>query len=187
MLDMEPSVGWVTIEQRLAVTTNPRHRRMLEVIIDHAKAEYEGDVEGLMNTLAPNPRYHLWGGGAGAGPKSFEAVRAYYTDFVASGAGYFESRKDRIVVDDDNVVTESYYRGLMPGRLAQARGYQIDDLDAHYMAKGMMVIFWSFDEEVRLTGEDSYTAGKFALEKVPSDQLPPRYLEMLEKVGAGAR
>ena len=130
-MEFDQGISWRNLEERLARTDNPRHRQMLQTVIDHAKAEANGDVDGLMATLCDDPQYHFWSGGNDWGPKGKEAVRAYYEDFVASGAGFFESYKTRIVVDDDNVVTESVMRQLVPGRVAQQRGYTIPDVDAH--------------------------------------------------------
>ena len=36
---------WAALEARLAVIENPRHRQMLEVVIEHAKAEAHRSVE----------------------------------------------------------------------------------------------------------------------------------------------
>src|SRR5258708_1397684 len=105
-MDFDQSITWQQLEQRLARTTNPRHRTMLQTVIDHARCEAGGDVDALMATLSEDPQYHFWAGGYDWGPKGKEAVRAYYEHFVASGAGFFESEMVRLVVDDDNVMTE---------------------------------------------------------------------------------
>ena len=39
MADWDQSVTWQDLEARLEVTTNPRHRQMLQVVADHGKAE----------------------------------------------------------------------------------------------------------------------------------------------------
>ena len=89
MLAMDQSVTWRQLEERLERTANPRHRKMLQTVIDHAKAESSGDVDGLMATLGADPKYHFWSSGKDWGPKGREQVRAFYEDFVASAAGFF--------------------------------------------------------------------------------------------------
>ena len=42
---------WQALEERLAATDDRRHRTMLEVVIEHAKAEADRSVERLMATL----------------------------------------------------------------------------------------------------------------------------------------
>jgi hypothetical protein len=114
------------------------------------------------------------------GPKGRDTVRAYYEQFVASGAGFFESRKPRIVVDDDNVVTESEMRQLVPAAIAAARGYAIPDPDGHYLVYARTVILWPFNAAGELTGEDSYGSSDTSVfQQVPQDELPPAYLDML--------
>jgi len=187
-MDFDQAISWRNLEERLARTDNPRHRQMLQTVIDHAKAEANGDVDGLMATLCDDPQYHFWSGGNDWGPKGADAVRAYYDDFVASGAGFFESDKTRIVVDDDNVVTESVMRQLVPGRVAQQRGYTIPDVDAHYVVTARVAIFWPFDESCTLMAEDSYGSSDLRdLTLVPDDELPADYVAMLNAIGfAGA-
>jgi hypothetical protein len=183
-VDFDQSVSWQQLEERLARTTNERHRRMLQTVIDHAKAEAGGDVDGLMATLADDPRYHFWSAGRDWGPKGRADVRNFYEQFVASGAGFFESHKARVVVDDAHVVTESVMRGIVPGAVARARGCEVDDIDGHYYVTARTAIFWPFDEDCELTGEDSYGSSDVAdCTRVPDDELPVEYVAMLEAIG----
>jgi hypothetical protein len=185
-VDFDQSVSWRQLEDRMARTTNLRHRAMLQTIVDHATAESRGDVDGLMATLSEDPQYHFWSNGRDWGPKGREAVRAFYEDFVASGAGFFESYKPRIVVDDDNVVTECVMRGIVPGTVARARGCAVDDVDGHYFVTARTVIFWPFDEAGRLVGEDSYGSSDVTdCRRVPDDQLPAAYVAMLDAIHYG--
>jgi SnoaL-like domain len=183
-MTFDQSITWRQIEERLARTTNPRHRMMLQTVIDHAIAESSGDVDGLMATLGDDPRYHFWSNGKDWGPKGREQVRAFYEGFVASGAGFFESSKPRIVVDDDTVVTECVIRGLVPGAIARERGYDVPDVDGHYVVTARTAIFWPFDEAGELVGEDSYGSSDVTdFEQVADEDLPPAYVAMLEAVG----
>ena len=183
-MDFDQRISWKRLEERLARTTDPRHRKMLQTVIDHAAAETRGDVDALMATLVDDPNYHFWSGGRDWGPKGREAVRAFYDDFVASGAGFFESDKVRIVVDDDTVVTESSMRGIVPGPVAQARGHAIDDINGHYLVTARTAIFWPFDENGVLIGEDSYGSSDVAdCHRVPDDELPAEYVAMLDAIG----
>ena len=185
MIDFDQSVIWQQLEERLAKTENPRHRQMLQTVIDHGKAEAAGDVPAMLATLNDDPQYHFWGQGRDWGPKGLDAVRAYYVGFVASGAGFFESRKDRIVVDDGCVVTENAMRGIIPGAIARARGYDVDDVDGHYLVTNRVVVLWPFDESGALIGEDSYgTSDLTDIQRVPDDDLPEAYREMLRAIGA---
>jgi len=183
-MELDQTVTWRTLEERLAKTTNPRHRTMIETVIAHARAESAGDVDGLMATLGDDPQYHFWSRGHDWGPKGLDGVRAFYEDFVKSGAGFFESPKMRIVVDDDTVVTESAMRGIVPGVVAVARGCDVPDVNAHYLVTARTAIFWPFDEDGVLIGEDSYgSSDPTEWELVPDDELPAEYVAMLDAIG----
>jgi hypothetical protein len=183
MADWDQTVTWQDLEARLEVTTNPRHRQMLQVVIDHGKAEAVGDVDALIASLSADPQYRLWSQGRDVGPKGRDEIRAFYDEFVASGGGFFESRKVRIVVDDDTIVTENAMRGIIPGTLAQARGYAIDDIDGHYLVTHRTVIFWPFDESGALVGEDAYASSDSSdIQRVPDEELPEEYRAMLDAI-----
>src|SRR5689334_6308787 len=97
------------MRKRLAVTEDPRHRKMLESVIAHLEAEVAGSLDALMATLVPEPDYHFWGNGGDYGPKGAGAVSGYYAQLVADRRGVLEFDIDRIVCDDDTVVTEGWY------------------------------------------------------------------------------
>jgi hypothetical protein len=118
MAVVRQSKMWEALERRLEQTEDPRHRRMLAVVIEHAKAEADRSVERLMATLVDEPSYHFWVAGVDRGPKGANDVRSYYRDFVVSGGAVFESPKDRIVADDHNVVSEAEVRNLVPSSVA---------------------------------------------------------------------
>jgi hypothetical protein len=178
------SITWRELEKRLERTTSPRQRRMLQTVIDHGKAEAAASVDGLMDTLCADPQYHFWSGGRDVGPKGHAAVRGYYENFVAGGEGFFESRKSRIVVDDDTVVTETELRQLVPGSVAARRGYPIPDPDGHYLVFARTVILWPFNEAGELVGEDSYGSSDTSVfELIPDEELPAQYVAMLRSIG----
>jgi hypothetical protein len=184
MLTFDPSITWQQLEERLERTTSPRQRRMLQTVIEHAKAEAAGSVDGLMATLCADPRYHFWSNGRDWGPKGHAAVRGFYANFVAGGEGFFESRKSRIVVDDDTVVTETELRQLVPGAVAAQRGYPIPDPDGHYLVYARTVILWPFNEAGELVGEDSYgSCDTSVFEQIPDEELPAEYVAMLRAIG----
>lgn len=184
MLTFDQTITWRHLEERLARTTSPRHRHMLQTVIDHARAESAASVDGLMATLCADPQYHFWSNGKDWGPKGHAAVRGFYENFVARGEGFFESHKARIVVDDDTVVTETEMRQLVPGAVAAQRGYAIPDPDGHYLVFARTVILWPFNQAGELVGEDSYGSSDTSVfEQVPDEELPAGYVAMLRSIG----
>jgi hypothetical protein len=141
-----------------------------------------------MSTLVDEPQYHFWIGGRDAGPKGGADVSAYYHDFVASGGAVFESPKERIVVDDHNVVSEAEVRNLVPGHVAKRRGYNIPDEAGHYLVWFRNVTFFAFgDDPTRALGEDSYTTmDPDAFQRVDDADLPTVYLDYLGQLSGVA-
>jgi hypothetical protein len=183
-VDFDPSISWVALEKRLAETESPRQRALLETVIAHTRAETALDVPGLMATLVDEPAYHFWGPAGDTGPKGRDGVEQYYRAFAASGAAMLESNKERIVVDDHSVCHEGVITTLASGRIAKARGYNVDDEQAHYLLRMRAVILWSFDDDAKAFGEDSYVAiqpDDFV--KVDRAELPQAYLDYLASIG----
>jgi len=172
---------WQALEERLVATENPRHRQMLGVVIEHAKAEADRSVDRLMATLTDDPQYHFWVRGRDVGPKGFDAVRQYYEYFAAGGGAVFESPKDRVVVDDHHVVSEAEVLNYVPGRVAKARGYSVPDDSGHYLVRFRNVVFFEFAEDpTHALCEDSYTQiDPDAWERVSDDDLPNVYVAYL--------
>ncbi|OMC57052.1 hypothetical protein A5747_04445 [Mycobacterium sp. IS-836] len=156
---IDPTKTFRLIEERIAKTTNPRHLLMLERLLDHAKGEAEQDLDRVMSTLTPNPRYIAWGAPADMSPVGRQAVRTFYEDtIVKGGQWHLEFDMDRIVVDDDTIVTEGCFRSLYYGADAASRGFPVDDPDGFYVLTLRMLIVWPFDAEGFIVGEETYSA-----------------------------
>lgn len=172
---------WHALEERLARTDNARHRQMLEVVIEHSKAEADCSVDRLMATLIDDPHYRFWVRGRDVGPKGYDAVRNYYEQFATGGGAVFESPKERVVVDDHNVVSEAEVCNYVSGALAKARGYTVPDDSGHYLVRFRNVVFFEFGEDpTHALGEDSYTQfDPDAWERVADEDLPNAYVAYL--------
>jgi len=174
---IDQSRSWRAVDERLARTENPRHRRMLQTLGDHLRAEEHQSLEALMATLVPEPQYHLWKNGSDYGPKGADGVRGFYTELVESKRGILEYAIERIVVDDDNVVTEGLIRAYQAGAIARGFGFNVPDVDATYLVPYRAVILWPFDAAGRMLGEDGYsTFDPDGAERVAPEDLPPAYL-----------
>jgi hypothetical protein len=167
------------VQERLDRTDDARERAMLTTVREHLQAEADVDVDRLVSTLSDQPDYHLWNAGRDIGPGNFDEVLAYYRDLVAVKRHILEFDIERIVVDQDTVVTEGWIRALNPGSVARARGWVVDDEDATYLVTQRVVIFWPFDAEGRMTGEDGYAnLDPHAARKLADDELPEAYVEL---------
>ncbi|MUL47398.1 nuclear transport factor 2 family protein [Mycobacterium sp. CBMA293] len=177
MAIIDPTQTWARMEERLARTTNERHRQVLSIVIEHMKAEAEPHMERLMATLAPNPEYHFWYANTDMGPKTTAGVQAYYEAFVASGANTLVFEVDRIAVDDDLVMTEGWMKMIYPGAAAQAIGVEVDDPEGDYLLLFRQLINWPIDADGLILGEDAYQTGPVSVTKLSQEDLPQRYVD----------
>ena len=111
-------------------------------------------------TVAEDASYHAHGTDeAYLSPQGKAAVRDFYAAFVGSGAFRLELDVDRLVVDEDCVLTEGVMRIAYPGAALQAMGHVVDDPDAFYLYETRMAVVWPMDEHGLVRGEDTYTGG----------------------------
>jgi len=175
-MKLDPSKTWRPVEARLARERDPRKRRILETLLAHMKAEAAGDLDALMATVAENAHYHAYGSDEPIfSPRGKEEVRKFYSAYVASGAHRLEFEVDRLVVDDDCVLTEGTMRIAYPGNLLRFMGHEIDDPDAFYLYVTRMAVVWPMDEQGLVIGEDTYNASDgfvgIASRKVSAEDL----------------
>jgi len=174
---VDQSLSWRVVEERMARTESPRQRKMLQTLIDHLRAEEHQSLDELMATLVASPQYHFWRDGADYGPKGADAVRSYYAQLVEAKRGVLEYAIERIVVDDDNVVTEGDIRAYQTGAVARGFGFNVDDLDATYLVAYRAVILWPFNAAGEMLGEDGYsTLDPDRASLVAPEDLPAAYL-----------
>jgi hypothetical protein len=161
-MQIDPSNTWRKVEARLARETDPKRRRNLETVLAHMKAEAAGDLDGLMATITTReaPHYHAYGtDDPMLSPRGREGVRQFYTAFVASGAVKLELDVQRLVVDEDLVITEGLMKIAYPGALLRLMGHAVDDPESSYLFETRMCVIWPMDVEGKVVAEDSYTAG----------------------------
>jgi hypothetical protein len=155
---IDPKRTWAKVEARLETETDPRRRANLETILSHMKAEAAGDIDGLIATLSDDVAYHAYGTTDRAfNPVGKDEVRTFYENLVAAGATRLQLEIDRLVVDQDCVLTEGVMRIAYPGHTLAFRGIEVDDPDALYLYEARMATLWPFDEHGLARGEDTYT------------------------------
>ena len=175
MLDFDPTRTWKVVQEKLNRTTDPRHRAMLGELLDHARGEVEGDLERVMGTLSPNPAYR-WVRSGPKQPTGTEEIRDFYVNEVFGGARFcIEGNKDRIVVDDDTIVTEGTMRVMQWGRDLERNGAPVDDRDAVYLMTVRLLIVWPFDENGKIVGEESWNQIPESLVKVSPEDVPESF------------
>jgi hypothetical protein len=101
---------------------------------------------------------------------------------VKGGQFYLEMDMDRIVVDDDTIVTEGDMRSVYYGADAANRGFPVDDPQSFYLLSLRMLIVWPFDADGFITGEETYTAVTTPdfFTKVETSQVPQKFRDFID-------
>jgi hypothetical protein len=158
-----------------------RHRVVLNVVLEHAKLESEPvwDLDRLMATLSPSPACHFWVGGVDVGPKGADGVRSHYAEMVRTRTNLFELAVDRLVVDDDCVLTEGFMKQIYPGSEAARIGIAVDDPGAHNLVVFRTLVILPVDQDGLIEGEDAYISGPASVTKLSRDELPQPYVDLV--------
>lgn len=178
MAVIDTSLTWELVEKRLAETTNERHRVVLGAVLHHMKLERDADLDGLIETLSANPDYHFWIDGQDLGPKGRDGVRAYYAGLVQGRMSVMEFEMDRLLVDDNCLITEGFLKQIYPGAIAQAMGFDVDDPNGDYLIVFRQLVLWPVDENGYIEGEDSYHNGPVSITKLAPEDLPEEYVNL---------
>lgn len=183
-MKFDASLTYTSYEPHMHKAKTERQRRQLASVVAHAKGEVQGDLGPVLESLCADPQYHEYGVFANVpgdtGPKGWDAVVKNYEDMVETGSYVIESIKDRLVIDDEEIVTDGRYRQILPASVAKSMGYVAEDDDSsrHYVLSGITVVFWKFDEEGKALGEDRYVLDK-SIEPLAPEDLPDDYPDRL--------
>jgi hypothetical protein len=180
MRDFRPELTYTSFEQHMHKATTPQQRAHLETVVHHSKGEVLADLDMVLPTLSDDPQYHEYGVFANTledtGPKGLEAVRANYTEMVETGSYVIESKKNRVIVADDEIVTDGTFRQILTAEVAKKMGFVGPDTpeSGHYLLSARTVVFWEFDDEGKAKGEDRYVFGH-QLQPLAEADLPENY------------
>ena len=149
-----------TLRERGARLDAPQRER-LDVLLAHMEGELAFDLDKIMNTLVPDPVYHVWGGRFARDEvmiiRGRDAVSAMYAGLAAAPGGFppAEIVIDRFVVGDDSIFFDGEMITLWPGVVLQAMGQEVEDPSAGYLETvraGQLMVF----EGGLMRGEELY-------------------------------
>ena len=176
-MKIDPNNTWRLVEERMERESDPKIRRNLELVLQHMQCEAKGDIEGVVATLSEKPRYvtHDLPGNEAMNPSGDkDAVRAFYDmTIVQTGAHRLELTCDRVIADQEAVMTEGVMKMAYPGRTLAMMGIEVDDPDAYYLFQTRMGVVWPVDADSgMLLGEETYT-GTDGFEGIADRKLGP--------------
>lgn len=88
---------------------------------------------------------------------------------------------ERMVVDDQCIVIEGNLTMIQPGALMVQHPMAGDFAEAgkNYLIRMRNVIFWSFDEDLMIIGEDSYSGGPIEMRVLEDHELPADFAALV--------
>ena len=166
--------------ERLEITNDPRHRAIIETMLRHVQTEFDGDLDGVMDTMSSDPVYINT---EGDGPRGRAEVRDFYARmFAHADLGNMRVENVRLIIDDDAILTESRVSQVVPGWRARELGYTVPDESGHYAVHRHHATVLPFDSTGKLCGEVAYARqnGPLDWDRIPDDELSAGYLEWLK-------
>jgi hypothetical protein len=187
--DFDAALTYTSFEQHLHKASTPEQRAHLETVVHHSKGEVLADLDMVMPTLSDDPQYHEFGVFAttteDTGPTGIDQVKANYAEMVENGSYVIESKKTRVVVGDNDVVTEGTYRQILTAPVAKKLGFVKDDDTSeatHYMLTGRTIVFWEFNADGKALGEDRYVFPT-GVTPLSDSELPANYPDKFRSRG----
>jgi hypothetical protein len=167
----------VGIEKCLAVTTNPRHRFLLQAYYRQRFLEVAGRYEEIFapEMMVPEPVYHFHAGGTPADLRGQENVKGLYHMWAQTNQSVFFAENEQVAVADNFVASTTtvhqqvWGKALTLGRVASylphfvseailhkvlAKKNHKADENAMYLYTTFIEMIWPYDDRGRLIGED---------------------------------
>ena len=148
----------------MAGESNPRHKLLLEQVRNHMRSELREQLAAVMETLCDIPIYRFVGVDGLSTLTGRAEVESYYRAMFAQGRMNAEFVIERIVVDDDAVITEGVMIALSsPANTPEAKSSPNGEI---WLSKTPLLVVWPAAPDGRLIGENIYL-GNAILEKAP--------------------
>lgn len=144
------------IDRLLEVTTNPRHRFLLQAYHRHRFLEISGRHEEIFapEMMCDSPVYHFDYAKMNARVVGND-VKGLYAHWGQTNQTIFYAGTEQVAVADHYIASVGdIFQQRLGAELASA-GFQVDDPQAYYLyyARGVQQI-WPYDDQGRLVGED---------------------------------
>ena len=147
----------LAIDRLMEVTTNPRHRFMLQAFYRHRFLEIAGRYPEIFapDMMVENPVYHFKALGIVTTLTGAEAVKGLYGMWARTHQSIFYVEREQVAIADNFIATVAYGEQQVLGKALIANGIKVDDENAYYRYKFAGIQqFWPYDDRCRLVGED---------------------------------
>jgi hypothetical protein len=167
----------LAIEKLLEVTTNPRHRFLLQAYHRHRYLEIAGRYEEIFapDMMSANPAYHMHADKTDATLRGQDQVKALYRMWAETHQCIFYTENEEVAVADHYIASyttvyqqvsgkslkESALLSHLPHAVSErllkkalsSKEFKANDNDL-YLYKTVVEMIWPYDDRGRLVGED---------------------------------
>jgi hypothetical protein len=166
----------IATDELIATTKNSRHRAILENYRLHAFFEVTGRWQGIFapEMTVPEPVYRVHSGTGVDTLRGKKEVQALYQSYVEANSSVIILTDEKLCVDDWGFASEAVQNRIFPGKALLENGDAIDDPKAWYLTRRTTAMFWHYDEECRLIGENVYRGGDRIIRKLAPEEVITR-------------
>lgn len=167
--------GWQPLLDAIDGATDPGVRHALEMVARHVVAEVNGDIEGVLATLVPEPTYRFWGVGTNRSVlDGADGVRGFYDTLVGTGKNRLDYVLSRVVADAGTVITEGVIHHVLDGADLVGRVSTPVEAGHWYHVTYQSLIVWPIEESTGLlSGEEVYLGEQHqVVREIAPEELP---------------
>jgi hypothetical protein len=149
---------------------DPHRKAILENFLRHAGLEFSGQDEKILTPemVVEEPVYHVKWGPDLTTYQGMAAVQGYY-NAVNEVVSTFQDHT--CWVNDWGIASYSTFMRFTTGKVLAAEGADLPADDTMYAQKLPMAMFWPYDENARLIGEDVFMLTDPAYEVIPDGEM----------------
>lgn len=162
------------VDELLARTTDPHHRRILLNFRQHVLLEVAGRHREFLtpDMMAAEPVYRLGEGRANIVLTGLEEIGRFYDEVRRAEALVLWTTGLKPAVADWGFAAEAWFHRQLPGRFLARGGTTVDDPDATYLVSCRAAFIWPYDEHGRLEGEHVYEdPGSVIMRKLAATEI----------------
>lgn len=164
------------IEEQLAATDNPFHRRMLKNFLRHALLEIAGFWDQILvpELTIDEPVYRISERGEVHVLTGHTQVEAFYREVAETRQNVMAARALNMSVGDFGIVTEAVWNHMTPGHLLVDEVVGADPA-AHYLIQHNIMQNFVYTADAKLIGERVYDdPASYSYRKLdPADVVTP--------------
>lgn len=150
--------------------TDPHRKAILNNFLRHAGLEFSGQDKKILTPemTVEEPVYHVKWGPDLATYEGMDAVQGYY-DAVNEVVSTFQDHT--CWVNDWGIASYSKFVRFTTGKVLSAEGADLPADDQTYAQLLPMAMFWKYDENARLIGEDVFMLTDPAYEVIADGEM----------------